>query len=232
MTYITFDDDGSFNAFTSMKQDEQLSIASLTDSDKTACKVMFPKGSHEAGRLHYSFDDEHGVEPERMRASYSLYFDKSFQPSFNGKLPGFAGRYGEAGAGGQRANGTNGWSARGSFYPPDADGNIPIGNYVYHVDMDEWGTHAEWDVALEPGKWHVVDQYIELNTPGEYDGVLRGWVNQNLVYDSNEWCWRDTDKLKIKEWWGHFYHGGDEPSPRDMHLYVDNLYFDDKYLPE
>lgn len=232
MTYITFDDTGSFDAFTSTDQASQLSIDTPPDSDRKSCKVQFPEGGHEAGRFHYSFADEYGTEPEQMYASYWLYFDESFRPSYNGKLPGFAGRYGDAGAGGNRVDGTNGWSARGSFYPPDDDGNIPIGNYVYHVDMDQWGTHAEWDIALEPGRWYVIDQYIELNTPGEYDGVLRGWVDKNLVYDSDEWRWRDTADLKIEEWWGHFYHGGNEPCPHDMSLYIDNFYLDEDYLPE
>ncbi len=234
MTYITFDDADSLDAFTTRGQDEALEIVTAPGSRQngTACKVHFPGGGHDAGSLRYSFPAEQGVEPESMYATYWLYLDESFQPSYNGKLPGFAGTYGNAGSAGRRSNGTNGWSARGSFYPPDENGNVPIGNYVYHADMDAFGTHAVWDTALEPGNWYVIDQYIELNTPGEHDGILRGWVDKEHVHTSEDWRWRDTADLKIEEWWAHFYHGGSEPAPQDMSLYIDNVYLQDEELPE
>lgn len=96
--------------------------------------------------------------------------------------------------------------------------------------MDSYGTHALWDTTLEPGRWHKIDQYIELNTPGENDGVLRGLVDQTLVYDSDDWRWRDTDDIRIQQFWANFYHGGNEPVPQDMALYMDSLYLKDESL--
>lgn len=225
---IRFEKYDSLNTFTVSDYIDNVSIVPTPDFEEqgNSCKIVFPEGVHDAANLEYQFGPEHGYEPEAMYAKYWLYLDESFKPSTNGKLPGFAGTYGEAGSAGQRSDGTNGWSARGSFYPPNGDGTIPIGNYVYHVDMDSSGTHALWETSLKRGRWYRIDQYLQLNTPGEYDGILRGWVDQSLVYDRDNWRWRDTDELKIEEWWGHFYHGGNNPAPRKLRLYIDDLSLD------
>ncbi|MFC4542226.1 polysaccharide lyase [Halosolutus amylolyticus] len=226
-THVPFDDSGAFDAFTEIYEADSLSIVPAPgyEGESDSCEVSFSEGDHGAGSLHYLFRDEHDFEPKSMHATYWLYFDESFQPSFNGKLPGFAGTYDNAGSAGRRSNGTNGWSARGSFYIPDSDGNVPIGNYIYHADMNgSTGTHAYWDTALERGQWYRIDQYLQLNTPGEHDGILRGWIDREVAYESEEWNWRDTDDLRIEEWWGHFYHGGSEPAPQDMSLYIDDLH--------
>lgn len=234
MTYIRFVDSNSLSTFTKADDKANVSIAAAPDSQERSCKVFFPEGSHHGASLTYDFREANNAEPESMFASYLLYIDESFDPTSDGKLPGFAGRYTgterAGGWGGRKTTGTNGWSARGLFHPPDTNGNIPIGNYVYHADMDSYGTHALWDTTLEPGRWHKIDQYIELNTPGENDGVLRGLVDQTLVYDSDDWRWRDTDDIRIQQFWANFYHGGNEPVPQDMALYMDSLYLKDESL--
>lgn len=232
MTYVSFADDSSFSSFTQTDGEENVSIAAAPGSQGQSCEVFFPKGSHTGASLTYDFQKGDGSEPESMFASYYLHLDETFEPVSDGKLPGFAGRYAETdragGWGGRKTTGTNGWSARGLFHPPDEDGTIPIGNYVYHADMDAYGTHALWDTTLEPGRWYKIDQYIELNTPGENDGILRGWVDQTLVYDSTEWRWRDANDIRIQQFWANFYHGGTEPTLQDMALYIDNLYLKDQ----
>lgn len=234
MTYIPFADSSSFSTVNQAEKEENVSIAAGPGSEGRCCEVVFPEGSHNGASLSYDFREREDSEPESVFASYWLYLDETFEPLSDGKLPGFAGRYTgterAGGWGGRQTTGTNGWSARGLFHSPDTNGDIPIGNYVYHANMDSYGTHVLWDTALEPGRWYKIDQYIELNTPGESDGVLRGWVDQTLVYDSNEWRWRDTDDIRIREFWANFYHGGNDPAPQDMALYIDNLYLEDRSL--
>ncbi|SEV81222.1 polysaccharide lyase [Natrinema salifodinae] len=232
MASISFNEESAFDSFSERFHDEHVSIVTgpepKSDAESTSCEVFFPAGSHYGADLSYEVQNEAESEPESMYASYWLYLDETFQPATDGKLPGFAGRYAntdrEGGWGSRVTTGTNGWSARGVFDAPDGNGEIPIGNYVYHVGMDSYGTHAWWDVSLETGRWYKIDQYIELNTPGENDGVLQGWVNQNRVYNSSDWRWRDTDEIGIQEFWCNFYHGNDDPAPQDMTLYMDRLH--------
>lgn len=233
MPLIPFNEQNALESFSEQFHTEHVSIGvapeSESETEPTSCKVFFPAGSHYGADLSYGFEDS---EPESMYASYGLYLDETFQPATDGKLPGFAGRYvgteREGGWGSRVTDGTNGWSARGVFDTPDSDGNIRVGNYVYHVGMDTYGTFAWWDTSLETGRWYKIDQYLELNTPGESDGVLQGWVNQNRVYDSDDWHWRDTEEIGIQEFWCNFYHGNIDPAPQDMTLYMDELYIEDE----
>jgi hypothetical protein len=39
-----------------------------------------------------------------------------------------------------------------------------------------------------------------------------------------------VDTLKIEQIWMNVYHGGTTPSPRDQHLYVDNVVVAKKYI--
>ncbi|WP_226479945.1 polysaccharide lyase [Natrinema amylolyticum] len=235
MTLISFNEQNVLESFSERFHDDHVSIEagpaseSNSESDSTACEVFFPSGSHYGADLSYGLEE---TEPESMYASYWLYLDETFQPATDGKLPGFAGRYAgterEGGWGSRVTDGTNGWSARGVFDTPDDDGNIRIGNYVYHVGMDTYGSHAWWDTSLETERWYKIDQYIELNTPGESDGVLQGWVNQNRVYNSDDWHWRDTEDIRIQEFWCNFYHGNTDPAPQDMTAYMDKLHIEDE----
>jgi hypothetical protein len=237
MTTIPFNERSAFDSFSERFHDEYVSIAASpdsgpdSDSGSQACEVLFPRGSHYGADLSYEIGGADEQPPESMYASYWLYLDDTFRPATDGKLPGFAGRYAntdrEGGWGSRVTDGTNGWSARGAFAPADADGEISIGNYVYHVGMGSYGSHAWWDTTLETGRWYKIDQYIELNTPGRNDGVLQGWVNQNRVYESDDWRWRDTESISIREFWCNFYHGNDDPAPQDMTLYMDGLHIED-----
>ena len=236
MTTISFNERSAFDSFSERFHDEHVSISAGpeqdSDTESSLCEVFFPEGSHYGADLSYKFAQNEESAPESMYASYGLYLDDTFQPATDGKLPGFAGRYAntdrEGGWGSRVTDGTNGWSARGVFDAADANGEIPIGNYVYHVGMDTYGTHAWWDVTLQTGRWYKIDQYIELNTPGKSDGVLQGWVNKEQVYASDDWYWRDTEEIGIQEFWCDFYHGNTDPAPQDMTLYMDNLFLKDQ----
>ncbi len=100
-------------------------------------------------------------------------------------MPGIAGTYGVAGWGGRPVDGTDGWSARGEYRvsPPAGnpfDGHVPVGNHVYHADME--GQYGDTELYLEhcggvldKNRWYSVEQYIQLNTPGQNDGIIRAY---------------------------------------------------------
>jgi hypothetical protein len=203
-----------------------------------ALEVTLKQGSHYGADFSYEFADRNGpgktaAEPDEAFLSYSL----CFAPDFNaeavqgGKLPGFGGIYGDTGAAGKKVNGTDSWSARGAYWKPDAEGKIPIGYYVYHADMQtDYGDTWYFPRGLERGKWHRVLLYVRLNTPagaaggkGRNDGVLRAWIDDETVFDRRDIRFRDVDRLKIRNAWFHFYHGGGSPATQDYRLWIDDV---------
>ena len=145
-----------------------------------------------------------------------------------------------AGWGGRRVDGTDGWSARGQYDVAAPVGNpfanhTTIGNYVYHADME--GTFGDTEFytdhcggILDQNRWYSVEQYVQLNTPGENDGIIRAWVDGRLVEEKTDWRWRDVDTLHIENIWMNVYHGGTATAPSDLVLYIDNVVIAREYV--
>lgn len=205
-----------------------------------ALKLTLPAGENAGMNLRYRFMDEQGEEPEAIYLRYYVRFGDSWEPSFGGKMPGTAGTYGVAGWGGRPVDGTDGWSARGQYAtsPPEGNpfaGHVPIGNYVYHADMPGQYGDTEFYLdhcggVLDKNRWYSVEQYLQLNTPGENDGIIRAWVDGRLVEEKTDWRWRDVDTLRIEEVWMNVYHGGTETAPQDLVLYIDNVVVSHAYV--
>lgn len=206
----------------------------------SALRVTVKKGDHYGMSVGFDFMEEIGYEPEKMYFRYYMRIGDNWNPSASGKMPGFGGTYNVGGWGQTPSNGTNGWSARSYFDLPIAQGNpfsemSQIGSYVYHVDMEEtYGDHEPWKNSylgiLEKNRWYCIEQYIELNNPGQNDGILYVWVDGQLAYYKTDWRWRNTENLKIERIWMDVYHGGDETAPQDMNLYFDNIVVANSYI--
>lgn len=211
-----------------------------------ALRVLLPEGELTALNTHYDFMDELGEEPEEIYFRYYLRFGDDWNQTVQGgKMPGISGTYGRAGWGGRRSDGTNGWSARGSFSETVQPGNplagrTVLGHYVYHADMEgtygdgypwveSWGPEGQGGL-LEPGRWASVEMHVRLNTPGANDGVLRAWVDGVLAMERSGMRFRDVDSLKIERIWMNIYHGGTEPSPYDQHAFIDHVVVARSYI--
>ncbi len=206
-----------------------------------ALRVKIAEGANAALNLAFKFRRETGSEPEEIFFRYYLRFGDDWNPTVQGgKLPGISGTYGVAGWGGRKVDGTNGWSARGSFglaIPKDnpLGGLYPIGTYCYHADMKGWyGDIWPWTVGyrgfLEKNRWYCIEQYLKLNTPRRNDGVLRAWVDGRLAFEKTDIRFRDVGRLKIEQIWMNVYHGGKKPSPYDQHLFIDNVVIAKSYI--
>ncbi len=206
-----------------------------------ALRSTLLEGTNTAMNIGWHFLDETGAEPDEAYFRYYLRFADDWEQTVDGgKMPGFAGTYGVAGWGGRPVDGTNGWSARGTFYESVPDGNpvagtTPLGNYVYHADMsgnygDVWLWQEDYRGLLTDNRWYCVEQYIKMNTPTVNDGVLRAWVDGRLAFEKTDLRFRDVDSLKVEEVWMNVYHGGTAPSPYDQHLYIDNLVIASSYI--
>ncbi len=91
----------------------------------------------------------------------------------------------------------------------------------------KYGDNWVWDGSGFPGlannRWYCIEQYVKMNTPGKNDGVLRGWVDDNLVFEKTDVRMRDVDKLKIETVWINVYHGGTWTARNDQHLFIDDV---------
>lgn len=195
--------------------------------DGKALRVRVDRGGHYGISLQYRFADQLGAEPESIYFQYHLRFASDWQPERGGKLPGIAGTYGRAGWGGRPVDGTDGWSARGLF-EGRVHGKTPIGFYSYHADMKgKYGENWKWQRGefdgLENNRWYRIEQYVELNTPGKNDGVLRAWVDDRLVFEKRDVRMRDVESLKIENIWINVYYGGTWKAHQAYHLYIDDV---------
>ncbi|MEX0654359.1 MAG: polysaccharide lyase [Phycisphaeraceae bacterium] len=194
-----------------------------------AVRLRVTKDGHYGGSLHYHFARAGHDEPEVLYTRYYLRFGENWVPGRGGKLPGPAGTYGQTGWGGRIPDGTDGWSARGGFrQDPDDENKTQLFFYTYHMDQPgKWGENMHWDIdghgSLENGKWYQIDMEIRLNTPGEKDGVLRGWVNGNLAMERTNIRFRANNDLKIEQFWMNLYYGGSWTAPHDMHVDWDGV---------
>jgi len=234
------------DAWTNGTVDPHLTLVDATEGngfvplDGDALRIEVTAGDNYGASIAYKFLDETGGEPDAAYFRYYLRFGENWLPTDGGKLPGISGTYGVAGWGGRPVDGTDGWSARGTYQTVVPDGNplarhSAIGNYVYHADMA--GQYGDVDLwldgcagILDKNRWYAVETFVQMNTPGVNDGVIRGWVDGRLAYERTDWRWRDVNTLFVEQIWMNFYHGGTDVPPTDLHLYIDNVVIATAYI--
>lgn len=209
-----------------------------------AISMTIKQGEYSAGSLIYDFEQQLGNDVEEIYFRYYLRLSDSWQPTDSGKLPGIAGTYAntqyEGGWGGRRSTGENGWSMRGLFTKPvegennPLKGTLPVGNYMYH--SEQIASYGDENIfqsqPLKYNMWYSIEQYVQLNTPGQNNGIVRNWINGILVYENTSIKFRNEgyEHIKIDQVWVNLYHGGKTPAPYDMTAYIDNLVIANQYI--
>lgn len=149
-----------------------------------------------------------------------------------GKLPGFAGIYSSSARGCIRPTASSpGWSARGMFGAPGTNGappgEIPVGTYLYHENQaGSCGDGLWWQGAsLEQGRWHCIEGHVKMNTPGQDDGGIHGWLDGELKL--NKWNIQfrraGEDQIGVRHMWHNVYFGGTWPTPNRLALLYDEV---------
>lgn len=202
-----------------------------------ALSIKVKKGSHSGVDLRLYLKDL-GGEADELFFRYYIRLGDNWDPQVEGgKLPGLAGTYGNAGWGGRRSDGSNGWSLRGAFLRAFASdhpmhGLTQLETYAYHADMKGYfGDHWIWPgAALQRNRWYCIEQQVRLNRPNAADGLLRVWVDGRLAMERQNVRLRTVEQLRIETAWLNVYHGGTAPSPYDQHLYFDNIVLARRYI--
>ncbi len=201
--------------------------------DGDAIKVSIPAGSHFGSAMHWEFEDNGVSEPEELFYRYYLRVPDGPEHQDRGKLPGPAGLYsGSARNNIKPSSGAPGWSAR-MFFSPTYDGrdsdHTQIGFYVYHRDQaEDNGDLLLWDTetgTLRNGAWYCIEGHIDMNTPGQANGLLEGWVDEKLAFYQDDFKFRGPGEssIDIKSFWFDVYYGGTSTAPTSYSFDFDEL---------
>lgn len=210
----------------------------------TGLKTVIPAGQHWGASAHWNFA-QHGLrEPDELWWRYWIRFPEGFYVEVpnRGKLPGVGGLYTYNCLGGRPSTVDEPcFSARmlfGRTYPKKGEPGYPngpadqtrLGFYAYHLDSpSNRGDIWPWDLeqgTLDHGRWYCVEGRIRMNTPGQRDGVLQGFVGGQPAFDRRDIAFRRASEgwMHVKSFWFDVYYGGSSSAVRNE-IHFDSLAF-------
>lgn len=178
-------------------------------------RVQFPKGSASPTVTRKTGAPVGGAQwyarplppQDLLHLRYYVRFGEQFDFVKGGKLPGLFG--GTQASGGKKPDGTNGLSTR-YMWRRQGDGEL----YAYLFGHDDpYGVsigRGKW--RFQPGKWHCLEQRVQLNTPGKADGAITIWFDGAKVLDEAKVQFRTVATLKIEGILFSTFFGGSDPS--------------------
>ncbi len=153
---------------------------------------------------------------EELYLSYRVRFSGNDWegPSYHGKLPGLCGNEGCPG-GGNPPDHEDGFSTRLMFHGTDT-----LFFYLYYAGMDTSSSNYGNSLSFsaydnEPDQWRTVTQRVVLNTPGEANGILEGFLDGELVAQKTDMDFRNTDDQFISTLVFTNFLGGSGEEPSD-----------------
>ncbi len=140
---------------------------------------------------------------DRATLTYRVRFREGWAWVYGGKLPGLAG--GNMPTGGNHSDG--GFSARFMWRE---GGQLVV--YAYYPGMsNNWGEDIPVGFTLPVGKWTTIRQEIVMNDQGRSNGVLKVWINGNLLLSRSDMTWRTRSEVNVDRFLYSSFYGGNEP---------------------
>jgi hypothetical protein len=183
-------------------------------------RTTYPKGSYRpddgGGGWRYPLPKVKADNPA-AEVQYTVLFEEDFDFVKGGKLPGLCGGP-KTITGGDAVSGKEGWSAR-VMWRKEGRGQA----YVYHMNQpekygDEFDFPKTFRFAL--GVPSTIRLRVTMNTPGQRDGTLRVWVQDELLVEKTDMEWRAVPEIGVDSILFNTFHGGNDsewaPS-RDCH---------------
>ncbi|MBC2607480.1 polysaccharide lyase [Pelagicoccus albus] len=202
---------------------ETLSLAESTIDTGKALRVTYPRdavGPSQSGtQFPIVLDDIDNIEQPYHRSLYLRYyvkFEQGFDFRLGGKLPGLMGGADSwSRSGGNQPDGTNGWTLRFMWRQ---GGELVVYAYLPKSKNgkwgeDKWGQDIETGFTAKSGQWICMEQYVDIGTPGQDDGVLKVWINGEerlSIQDMRFWD-IENDHGKIGGLYFSTFHGGNTP---------------------
>jgi len=220
-----------------VKEIERISITSTAADvySGKSLKILYPANKI-TGNSGATWETDIKYSSDEMYMSYWVKFKSDFDFRSGGKLPGLGGST-------SFPRGINGFSTRLmwreegklEFYLHGYQVNNSFGEEPYRVywNKDEYLYHtgkSNNSVKVTAGKWHNIIIRQKLNTPGQKNGILQGWLDGVLVCnntdDANVRAAGQTD-TKVNHLFFSTFYGGSS----DIELYApkknEYAYFDE-----
>ena len=192
-------------------RDNRVSVVETGEGGNRALAVLYPQNEYGTSATGAQWKVPLGDSYERVTLRYRIRFTEDFDFVKGGKLPGLIG--GTGNTGGSIPDGTDGWSARMMWR---TEGSIV--QYVYHPDQPGgYGEDLPWSsdgesIQFERDRWYTLQHEITMNTPGEYDGVIRTWLDGQPALTVTDMRFRDVDTFAIDTLYFSTFFGGGSSS--------------------
>ena len=156
-------------------------------------------------------------QTEQISLKYEVKFDDGFDFKEDGKLPGIFGGAPSCKSGGAEGCFTSRlrWRQDGKgelyLYIPDnqVDGFCERPNYYCNAAYGHSINQGSFEII--PGTWHKIEQRIKLNNPGEFNGIMRIFVDGILAVSLDDLNFRTSDDTKINGMYFNVQFGGSDP---------------------
>ncbi len=238
-TYSVFNLAADWNGTTSNDGVDEGRVSITDDAHAIGNKslvVTYPEGESNQGKSQWKLPLNGAYE--ELFASYRIRFDDGFDFVRGGKLPGLSG--GADNTGGNKPNGTDGWSARMMWRTDGSGGSqtnrdtANIVQYTYHPDQPtQFGDDMRWDDTtpaewqeFESDRWYHLQHRVVMNTPGLHDGIIQAWLDGEMVLDVQDIRFRDIASLKIDNFYFSTFFGGSSAAwetTKDEYVYFDDF---------
>lgn len=191
------------------------------NTDDASAVMEIPSGSQDGPDIVHDFESTWGYGPNSAHARWWFYFPDTTANATGTDIKGASlSNSNRVDA----SDGTNYWSCRQEMRD-NGDGTFRTQLYIYHADRtDQYGDNTDhWSADYATGQWHQFDQWVDLGTAGENDGVFQLWIDGNLEQDSSGWRLRDSGyDLPIRYLWTHHYQNNTTVSA-DFPVYYDTI---------
>lgn len=205
---------------------EHTTDSAIVLSGSGSLQIQQTEGTHQPSEFHPSLP-ESDIIYVRWYRRYEAGYDWTQH-----KMPGVYAKESsdQSGTAGVPPTGCDKYSCK--LY---VDSNARPAFYSYHPDQDgPYGDGFKQNigtpVALETERWYCFEMMLKSNTPGQYDGELKMWIDGILKGYVEDLRFRTCGTLKINEFTHSAYVGGLWVSERDQKLWDDNLVIATEYI--
>ncbi|GAA4278326.1 hypothetical protein GCM10022259_30510 [Aquimarina mytili] len=196
-------------------------------------KVKYPKGkvkTNDSG-MHTKVYWNNYASDYELYFSYRVYIPEDFEFRAGGKLPGLGYQTRERNMSLRLM-----WRHDGllEFYNhfetrPTWEGWTASVNWSLIDPYDESGGPQPDQVKLKKGAWNHIEVYHKLNTPGERNGIMRGWLNGQLAIDitnNGDYRQHGQDDIRLNTIYLSTFFGGSSNAykpTKDVYAYFDDF---------
>ncbi|GAA4272457.1 hypothetical protein GCM10022258_17510 [Aquimarina gracilis] len=196
-------------------------------------KVKYPKGkvkTNDSG-MHTKLFWNHYDAFEELYFSYKVYIPADFEFRAGAKLPGLSYQTSERNMSLRLM-----WRYDGllEFYNhfetrPTWDDWTASVNWSLLDPYDEPGGPQPDQVKLKKGAWNHIEVYHKLNTPGQNNGIMRGWLNGELaidIIDNGDYRQNGQEDIKLNSIYLSTFFGGSSDAfkpTKDQYAYFDDF---------